>query len=246
MTMAPAESILLQTTGLCRIYRRGRHEVRAVDEVDLIVHQNEFLAVVGASGSGKSTLLNLLAGLDTPTAGHVTVTGHRLDELPRRKLSAYRAHRIGMIFQSFNLLPQHTALQNVELGLYFTRTPAGGRRRAALEILARLGLAERIDHRPRDLSGGEQQRVAIARALVKQPEILFADEPTGNLDRENSLAIADLLCELNRDGLTVVLVTHDGELAARTAERVLRMHYGRIVSDDRATSDGQTGGGGAS
>lgn len=229
----------IKTSELCRYYKRGRNEVRAVDRVDLTIGRGEFLAVVGASGSGKSTLLNLLAGLDTPTSGHIAVGDQRLDRLSRRELAAYRARKVGMIFQSFNLMSHQTALKNVELALYFSGTPRRERRAAATTLLERLGLAERLDHRPVDLSGGEQQRVAIARALVKQPEILFADEPTGNLDQDNSVSIAKLLSELNRDGITVVMVTHDTEMAAATAGRMVRMHYGSIA--DRQADDPHPG-----
>ena len=222
------ENLWIKTSGLCRYYQRGQNEVRAVDRVDLTVGRGEFAAVVGASGSGKSTLLNLLAGLDTPTSGHIEVGPQRLDQLSRRDLAAYRAGMVGMIFQSFNLIPHQTALKNVELGLFFARVPRRDRRDRAAAILDRLGMTDRLDHRPADLSGGEQQRVAIARALVKTPEILFADEPTGNLDQDNSAAIIELLGDFNRDGLTVVMVTHDVEMAARTAGRIVKMNYGRI------------------
>jgi putative ABC transport system ATP-binding protein len=232
----------IKTTGLCRYYKRGRNEVRAVDRVDLAFDRGEFLAVVGASGSGKSTLLNLLAGLDTPTSGHITVGDQRLDRLSRRDLAAYRAASVGMIFQSFNLMSHQTALKNVELALYFSGAPRRERRARATAILERLGLADRMGHRPVDLSGGEQQRVAIARALVKQPEILFADEPTGNLDQDNSVSIAELLTELNRDGLTVVMVTHDTEMASTAAGRIVKMNYGRIVGAESP----DPGGGGMS
>jgi putative ABC transport system ATP-binding protein len=219
----------IRTQRLCRYYKRARHEVRAVDGVDLSIGKSEFLAVVGASGSGKSTLLNLLAGLDTPTSGHIEVDNRRLGKLSRRELARYRARTVGMVFQSFNLLPHHTALRNVELALYFDGTPRGQRHKKATEALDRLGLADRLLHRPVDLSGGEQQRVAIARALVKRPEVLFADEPTGNLDRENSRAIMNVLSELNATGMTVVLVTHDIESAEHVASRVVHMDYGRVV-----------------
>jgi putative ABC transport system ATP-binding protein len=222
----------IETHKLCRYYERGRHTVRAVDEVDLTIHKGEFLAVVGASGSGKSTLLNLLAGLDTPTSGHIEIDGRRLDGLSSRQLSRYRAEKVGMVFQSFNLIPHHTALKNVELALFFDDTPRQQRRSRACEILERLGLSDRCDHRPLDLSGGEQQRVAIARALVKRPEILFADEPTGNLDQENSAAISQLLAEFNRDDLTVVMVTHDVDMASGVAGRIIKMNYGRVVDGD--------------
>lgn len=221
----------IRTRGLCRFYQRAEHVVRAVDQVDFAIEKGEFVAVVGASGSGKSTLLNLLAGLDTPTAGHVEVAAQRLDRLSRRDLSAYR-RRVGMVFQSFNLLYQHTALRNVEIALYFDDTPRRERRDRAAAALERIGLGQRLHHRPVDLSGGEQQRVAMARALVKRPEILFADEPTGNLDHDNAAEIAGLLTELNRGGMTVVLVTHDLAMARRIAARTVRMHYGSMHLDD--------------
>jgi len=227
----------VKTSELCRYYKRGRSEVRAVDRVDLAVGRGEFIAVVGASGSGKSTLLNLLAGLDTPTGGHIVVGDERLDRLSRRELAAYRARSVGMIFQSFNLMTHQTALKNVEMALYFTGSPRRERRSRAGAILERLGMADRMDHRPADLSGGEQQRVAIARALVKNPEILFADEPTGNLDQDNSSSIIDLLGELNRDGLTIVMVTHDVEMARHTAGRLVKMVYGRIAEDAATRRD---------
>ncbi len=220
---------VIRTEGVRRVYRSGPQEIRAVDGVDLAVGDGEFLAIVGASGSGKSTLLNLLAGLDTPTAGRIEFRGTALDTLSGRELAAYRARRIGMMFQSFNLVAHRTAVENVELALYFNGCPPRERRPRAGAILERLGLADRLDHRPADLSGGEQQRVALARALVKEPEILFADEPTGDLDRDNAEQIMELLAGLNRGGLTVVMVTHDLELAGRRARRAVRMHYGKIV-----------------
>ncbi len=224
--------IILRTASLCRHYRRGIHEIRAVDDINLQIESGEFVAVVGASGSGKSTLLNLLAGLDSPTAGKVTYRNKILNELSRRELATYRAEKVGMIFQSFNLLQHQSALKNVELALYFNHIPRNDREKRAKDILIRLGLEDRIEHKPADLSGGEQQRVAIARALVKKPELLFADEPTGNLDRENSEAIAEILKELNGEGLTVVIVTHDTELAGRIAGRTVRMHYGKIAGGE--------------
>lgn len=222
----------LKTTDLCRWYRRGPQQVRAVDGVSLSVGRGEFLAIVGASGSGKSTMLNLLAGLDTPTSGKVEVDGCVLTGLTRRELSAYRAGKVGMVFQSFNLIAHHTALRNVEMALYFNDTQAKDRRLRATEILERLGLGDRLDHRPADLSGGEQQRVALARALVKRPEILFADEPTGNLDHVNSDQIGDLLAELNRQGLTVIMATHALDLARRLAHRTVKMDYGKLVDSE--------------
>ncbi len=217
--------------GLCRYYQLAGHEVRAVDEVTMAIGRGDFVAVTGASGSGKSTLINLLAGLDIPTSGHVEVGGRRLDEMSSRELASYRALRVGFVFQSFNLLLHHTALRNVEMALYFAETPRRDRRGLAETALRRLGLGDRLRHRPVDLSGGEQQRVAVARAIVKRPEVLFADEPTGNLDRENSEAIMAILEDLNREGITVVMVTHDSELAGRAARRVLEMRYGRIENE---------------
>ena len=224
------ESSWIQTKGLCRYYRRGPHTVKAVDGVDLDVDRGEFVGVVGSSGSGKSTLLNLLAGLDTPTSGTIEIDRVALNSLSRRELASYRARRVGMVFQSFNLLGHQTALGNVEMALCFDDTPRRERRDVAAKMLTRLGLSDRLDHKPADLSGGEQQRVAMARALVKRPEILFADEPTGNLDRDNSEQIMTLLSELNRDGLTIVLVTHDLDLAARVTHRTIRMRYGQLVN----------------
>ncbi len=222
-------SLYLKTTDLCRYYDRGHHTVKALDGVALEIPRGEFLSIVGSSGSGKTTLLNLLAGLDTPTSGQVDIDGVGLNTMSRRQLSAYRAHKVGMIFQSFNLISHYTALQNVETALYFNRTPPKERRRLATEMLEKLGLADRITHRPADLSGGEQQRVAVARAVVKKPEILFADEPTGNLDFENAQQIVSLLTSLHADGLTVVLVTHNLELAQEYSHHVIKMQYGHIV-----------------
>jgi putative ABC transport system ATP-binding protein len=202
-----------------------------VDRVNVRIERGEFVAVVGASGSGKSTLLNLLAGLDRPTSGYVEVGAERLDLLSRRELSRYRGKKVGMVFQSFNLIPQYTAIKNVEMALYFDGTPRSLRKENAREVLVRLGLGNRLSHRPGDLSGGEQQRVAMARALVKRPEILFADEPTGNLDEDNTLSIMNYLAKLNQEGLTVLMATHDLDMAARTARRILRMHYGQVVGD---------------
>ena len=219
------------TSGLCRYYQRGPQEIRAVDNVDLNIARGEFVGIVGSSGSGKSTLLNLLAGLDTPSSGKIEIGSIALSSLSRSELAGYRARRVGMIFQTFNLLAHHTALRNVEVALYFNDTPHSERRPRAVEILNRLGMGDRLDHRPASLSGGEQQRVAIARALVKRPEVIFADEPTGNLDYENARQIAELLTDFNKEGLTVVMVSHDLELARSICTRIVKMHYGRVVDD---------------
>lgn len=224
----------ITTKELCRYYQRGPQEIRAIDSVNLNIARGEFVGIVGSSGSGKSTLLNLLAGLDTPTAGSIAVGATVLSALSRKDLAAYRARQVGMIFQTFNLLPHHTALRNVEVALYFNDTPRYERHKRASEILSSLGMGDRLEHRPSALSGGEQQRVAIARALVKRPEVIFADEPTGNLDYENARQIAALLTDLNKEGLTVVMVSHDLELARSICNRIIKMHYGRVVEDSGA------------
>ena len=229
---------LLRCEKLARHYRRGEHTVRALDGVSFDLARGEFLALLGASGSGKSTLLNLLAGLDSPSAGRIELEGKPLGAMSRRELAAYRARRVGMIFQAFNLLPQYSALENVALALVFDGTQRGERKSRAAALLERLGLADRLGHRPADLSGGEQQRVAIARALVGEPDLLFADEPTGNLDQENSERIAALLTELSAEGITVVMVTHDRALAEARAGRILELQYGRVVDERRSGAGG--------
>jgi len=220
---------LITVSGLTRYYHLGASEVHALEGVDLTVLRGEFLSIVGASGSGKSTLLNLIGGLDTATSGDIETPAGRLNEMTSKELAYYRAHSIGMIFQSFNLIPHRTALSNVELALMFNGTPYNERYEKSAAILTRLGLADRLHHRPDDLSGGEQQRVAVSRALVKNPEILLADEPTGNLDKENSTAIAEILSDWNRSGGTVIMVTHNIDLAYDYSGRVLKMDYGRII-----------------
>jgi len=230
----------LRTNNLCRFYKRGNYEVRALDDVSISVSRREFLSIVGASGSGKTTLLNLLAGLDSPTSGDVEFEGNSLTGMTRRERSAYRAHKVGMVFQSFNLISHYTALQNVEMALYFNDTPHKQRRTLAHATLEYLGLADRVTHKPSDLSGGELQRVALARAIVKKPEILFADEPTGNLDFENTQQIISLLTSLNNEGLTVVLITHNLEMANKYSHRLIRMKYGKLAESDSAPSPGRT------
>lgn len=221
----------IKTENLKRYYERGPQTVRALDGVTLSLNHGEFVSVVGSSGSGKSTLLNLIAGLDTPTEGKISVDGIALDSFTRKELSAYRAQKIGMVFQSFNLLQYKTALENVEVALYFNHTPKTERKGRATEILTRLGLGDRLTHRPADLSGGEQQRVALARALVKKPAALLADEPTGNLDQENTQQIGELLTELNSDGLTIIMVSHDLQLAKKLSKRIIQMNYGKVEHD---------------
>jgi putative ABC transport system ATP-binding protein len=190
--------------------------------------------VTGASGSGKSTLLNLLGGLDTPTSGTIEVQGRRISDLDAEELALYRRHAVGMIFQSFNLIPSLTALDNVALPLMFAGVPKRQRKSKAGSVLERIGLSARLSHRPAELSGGEQQRVAIARALINDPLILLADEPTGNLDSHTSREIVGLLAELNQSrGLTVLLVTHEEDLARNHADRLVRLQDGQVQSEEK-------------
>jgi len=225
---APVPEPLVAARGLTRVYRVGPSEVRALDGVDLEIARGEFLTVVGVSGSGKSTLLHLLGGLDTPTAGSVTVEGRELGTLSSHERALYRRRTVGFVFQSFHLVPSLTAAGNVELALTLQGVFGGERARRAAEALARVGLERRTGHRPGQLSGGEQQRVALARALVHRPPLLLADEPTGNLDRLTAAEVMDLIVSLPRElGTTVVLVTHDEETARAHADRVLRLRDGR-------------------
>lgn len=218
---------IVETRDLQRTYSRGATEVHAVRGVDLEVARGEYLAVLGLSGSGKSTLLNLLSGIDLPTAGTVRLLGHDTAELSDRDLTRLRLERVGFVFQRFHLLPALTAVENVELPMAEAGRAREARRHRAAELLDYVGLAHRIDHRPGQLSGGEMQRVAIARALANEPAIIFADEPTGELDRETGGEIADLFLRLNRDGTTLVVVTHDPALAER-ASSVRQMRDGRL------------------
>jgi putative ABC transport system ATP-binding protein len=210
----------------------GTPPVRALSDVDLTVDGGEFVGIVGPSGSGKSTLLNLFGALDKPTAGSVLVDGHDIVRLKDDRLSALRGHRIGFVFQTFNLVDGLDALENVTLGLTYAGLPRRARRRRSLDALDRVGLAERARHRPSRLSGGERQRVAIARALVTEPALLLADEPTGNLDTKTGATIVELFHRLHRDGSTIILITHDSDLVAEFP-RCVTMRDGRIVADTR-------------
>ena len=227
----------LHTEKVCRYYKRKTSVVRAVDSVSLSIVQNDFISLVGSSGSGKSTILNLLAGLDRPTSGDIFLEGKAFSSMTRQELSFYRANKVGMVFQAFNLVPHLSAQMNVELALFFNGTPKVKRQSLSTKILSRLGIADRFDHRPADLSGGEQQRVAIARALVKGPDILFADEPTGNLDEKNTNDIMALLSDLNKLGLAIIMVTHDLTLARNVSKKIMHMHYGQIVDPEMKQND---------
>lgn len=219
----------------------GQSIVRALDGVSFEVERGEFTGLVGTSGSGKSTLLNLIGGLDRPTSGVLKVFDQRLDQMSREELSLHRRKNVGMIFQSFNLIPTMTAFENVVLALMFAGVPRAEREQRGRELLASVGLADRREHRPAELSGGEQQRVAIARALANSPAILLADEPTGNLDSKTAQEILELLKTLNsREGKTILLVTHDALLASRYIQRSIRLLDGRIANGNGAS--GKTGG----
>jgi predicted ABC-type transport system involved in lysophospholipase L1 biosynthesis ATPase subunit len=226
---APPEHIAVRAIDVAKSYGTAATVVHALRGVSLEVRRGEHVALLGKSGSGKSTLLHILAGLDQPTSGDVWLAGHELSRMTPGDLARYRSKKVGMIFQAFNLILSRTAWQNVELPMIFAGVPPKERREAARDALKAVGLGERLDHRPNELSGGEQQRVAIARALVNRPPLLLADEPTGNLDSDTAGSILDLLTTHLRDhGTTFILVTHDEELARRCAERILHMKDGKL------------------
>jgi putative ABC transport system ATP-binding protein len=222
-------SDILVASGVKKVYRTGAESVEALKNLDLNVAPGDFVAVMGPSGSGKTTLLNCLSGLDDVEAGTVIVEGEDIHRMSDAKRSKYRAKHMGFVFQSFNLIPVFSAAENVELPLLLAGVSPSEARRRADSTLERVGLGHRKNHRPNELSGGEQQRVTIARALAGEPSIVWADEPTGNLDSETAGSVMDLLIELNRDGLTVVLVTHDAAIG-RLAGRLIKMRDGEIES----------------
>jgi putative ABC transport system ATP-binding protein len=223
----------VQLEQLCRHYRMGETLIRAVDGVSLSVRAGEFVALLGTSGSGKSSVLNLIAGLDRPTAGSVVVHGRDLAKMSREELAHYRLHTVGMVFQSFNLIPGMTVAENVELPMRFAEVERGKRDGLAREALTRVGLQARTHHRPSELSGGEQQRAALARALINRPQLLLADEPTGNLDSHTGIEIMNMVRDFNRQlGMTVVMVTHERALAERYAQRMIFLADGKLVGDE--------------
>ena len=224
--------MLIRTRELVKTYRMGESEIRALDRVSVDIDKGEFVAVMGPSGSGKSTFMNVLGCLDRPTSGQYTLGGKRVSELAGDELAAVRNRSIGFVFQQFNLLPRTPAIENVELPLVYAGIERKLRVEKSKAMLERVGLAERAHHHPAQLSGGQQQRVAIARALVTEPLLFLADEPTGALDSRTSLEIMRLLQEHNRQGMTVVLVTHEPDVA-RFARRILGFRDGRVVQDDR-------------
>jgi putative ABC transport system ATP-binding protein len=226
----PLKPQLIHTRDLTKTYHVGDNVIRALAGVSIDIAQGEFTAVMGPSGSGKSTFMNMLGCLDRPSSGEYVLGARRVSDLAGDELAEVRNSNIGFVFQTFNLLARTSAVENVELPLVYAGVPSAERRVRALEMLGKVGLAERADHHPAQLSGGQQQRVAIARALVTRPLLILADEPTGALDSRTSLEIMGLLQELNHGGMTVVLVTHEGDVA-RFARRVLRFRDGHLVED---------------
>jgi len=226
--MAP---VLIETQGLVKDYRLGSHVVHALRGVSVTIRAGEFVAVMGPSGSGKSTFMNLLGCLDTPTAGKYLLEGSDVSNLSRDQLAGVRNKKIGFVFQTFNLLPRVSALENVELPLLYNGTPPRARQSKARAKLEAVGLADRTHHHPAQLSGGQQQRVAIARALINEPVLILADEPTGNLDTRTSVEILALFQELNRRAITLVLVTHEADIALY-ARRILTFRDGRLIADE--------------
>ena len=223
---------MIEIQDLTKVYIMGEEEVPALAGVSLKIERSEYVAVIGPSGSGKSTLMNILGGLDRPTSGQYRFEGEDVAHFTDDQLADFRRRRIGFVFQSFQLLPRLTALQNVELPMVYAGLPAAERRARAADLLARVGLGSRMSHKPTQLSGGQQQRVAIARSLANRPDLLLADEPTGALDTKTSEDVMALFAELNAEGLTLAIVTHDPEVA-EVASRQVSFRDGHIVSDER-------------
>jgi len=243
MTSVPQVSgargtVAIRSESLCRHYRMGETVIRAVNGVSIEVQAGEFVALLGSSGSGKSSVLNLIAGLDRPTSGSVVVQDRDLAKLSREELAKYRLHVVGMVFQSFNLIASMTLIENVELPMRFAEVERSRRESLARQALERVGLQARVNHRPSELSGGEQQRAALARALINRPQLLLADEPTGNLDSHTGTEIMDMVRNFNLElGMTVVMVTHERALAERYAQRLIFLADGKLV-DDRPNDPG--------
>ena len=226
-------SIIVEMTKLTKTFGKGSSTIKALDGVDLKIKTGDFIAIIGPSGSGKSTLMNMIGCLDKPTSGSIRIMGKDLNVLSDKQTTKLRNRTIGFVFQSFFLLPKTTALDNVATPLYYRGTPAKEARKKAMEILGKLDLTDRYSHLPTELSGGQQQRVAIARALVTEPNLILADEPTGALDSKNGQQVLDLLTKLNNEGKTIVLITHDKEIANR-AKKIIRIKDGKITESTRA------------
>ena len=236
MTTTNDHDIVIRTTQLVKTYVSGTNEVHALRGIDLTVRRGELVAIMGTSGSGKSTLMNLLGCLDTPTSGEYSLDGVRVDGLDKNELAAIRNQKLGFVFQGFNLLARTSAVENVELPLLYDRRGKKRDTRAlAKAALERVGLGDRLDHQPSELSGGQQQRVAIARALVTEPALVLADEPTGNLDTRTSIEVMALFQALNEQGITIIIVTHEPDIAAY-ATRVVEVRDGRIRRDEAVTN----------
>jgi putative ABC transport system ATP-binding protein len=237
MEVPVSTDLAVRTENVCRYYPMGEALVRAVDGISIDIPAGQFVALLGPSGSGKSSLLNLVAGLDRPTSGSVIVHSSDLAALSREALAKYRLHTVGMVFQSFNLISSMTLLENVELPLRFAEVDRRERSAQARESLERVGLGNRLAHRPMELSGGEQQRASLARALINRPKLLLADEPTGNLDSRTGTEIMELIRSFNRSlGMTVLMVTHEQALAEKYAERMLHLADGKLVDDVSASA----------
>jgi len=221
---------MIDLQNISRLYGSGDIQVAALKDISLTIDRNEFVAIMGTSGSGKSTLMNILGCLDSPTSGQYFLTGQQISAVKDQQLSKIRNKNIGFIFQSFHLLPRLTALNNVTIPLRYTDVSQQQADQRGLDMLARVGLADRSHHKPFEMSGGQRQRVAIARALINDPSVIFADEPTGNLDSTTSAEIMDLLCQLHLSGQTIVMVTHEESIAAY-AQRIIRMKDGSIIED---------------
>jgi len=219
---------MIDMRNIRKVYSTGKVEVEALRRIDLLIKGKEFVSVMGPSGSGKSTLMNLIGCLDTPTSGEYFLEGQKVESLSPNELAEIRNKKVGFVFQNFNLLPYATSFENVEVPLIFAGVPTRKRRERAMELLGRVGLGDRADHKPAELSGGEMQRVAIARALVNQPRLILADEPTGNLDTGSGAEIIDLFEELGRQGHTIIVITHDTEISRRT-QRIIKLRDGLII-----------------
>ncbi len=230
-------NVIINVENVRKTYKMGDNVVKAVDGVSLSVFEGEYLVIMGPSGSGKTTLMHLMGCLDKPDSGEIYLSGQRVSKLNDRDLAKVRNKMIGFVFQQFNLLPRLTALENVELPMIYAGVPRAVRRKRAKELLTMVGLAERMEHRPTQLSGGQMQRVAIARALANEPQIILADEPTGNLDSKSGEEILKIFSDLHSDGLTMIVVTHDPEVA-ENGERVIHMRDGKIVSQEVRASVG--------